>query len=330
MYSHFYSSFGFFAKTKISKNADVNGKKLTQKQKGMLHHKITIASHQHQQTHLCFVGNIFLWLTIATAATPFFHSTNSPLSRITTTTTSSKMATEQVKKRQRWFPLESNPELINGYIQKLGFDTSLYAFTDVFSTEDWALEMIPQPVAAVLLLYPLTETITKHDDGQENVVTDVMQDKVWFTKQRIGNACGTIGLLHALLNAPEPLRIFEADSWLSKFSEDCPIPLDPVAKAERLEEDSKIAKLHDDATSSAANSTNRGDINDKVETHFIALVCVDDKLYELDGRKDGPVLHGPTTQATLLQDSCQVIKQFMARDPTEGRFAITTLAPKMQ
>jgi hypothetical protein len=30
------------------------------------------------------------------------------------------------KKKQRWFPLESNPALINGYIEKLGYDTSLY------------------------------------------------------------------------------------------------------------------------------------------------------------------------------------------------------------
>ena len=117
---------------------------------------------------------------------------------------------------------------------------------------------------------------------------------------------------------------------MSKFNEDCPIPLDPVAKAEKLEEDSKIAKLHDDATSSEANSTSRGNINDRVLTHFVSLVCVDDKLYELDGRKAGPVLHGSTTQATLLQDACKVVKQFMARDPTESRFSIITLAPKMQ
>ena len=229
--------------------------------------------------------------------------------------------------KQKWFPLESNPQLINGYIQKLGFDTSLYEFCDVFSTEDWALDMIPQPVAAVLLLYPLTEKIIENE-GEETVASDTIQDQVWFIKQRIGNACGTIGLLHALMNAPEAIRIFDSDSWMSKFAENCPIPLAPVAKAEHLEGDKKIAKLHDDATSSESNSTSRGNIDDKVETHFIALVHVNGKLYELDGRKDGPILHGDTTQMALLKDSCEVIKKFMARDPSEARFAITALAPK--
>lgn len=237
--------------------------------------------------------------------------------------------TSSTNKKQRWFPLESNPQLINSYIQNLGFDTSLYEFVDVFSTEDWALDMIPQPVAAVLMLYPLTDAQTSNT--QDDVVAkEAAQDSVWFIKQRIGNACGTIGLLHALLNAPEPLRMFHKESWLQSFTDDCPIPLDPIAKAERLERDSKIAKLHDDATSSETNATDRGNIDDKVVTHFIALVCVKDRLYELDGRKEGPIDHGPTTQMTLLRDAAVVVQKFMAKDPTELRFTITALAPKQQ
>jgi ubiquitin carboxyl-terminal hydrolase L3 len=231
------------------------------------------------------------------------------------------------QKKQRWFPLESNPTLINDYIQKLGFDTSIYEFCDVFSTEDWALDMVPQPVAAVLMLYPLTEKQLSAPTDDTLALED-MQDKVWFIKQRIGNACGTIGLLHALLNVPEPLRMFAADSWLTKFQEENPIPLSPVTKAEKLEGDSRIATLHDEATSSESNVTSRGSLDQKLVTHFIAVVCVNDKLYELDGRKEGPIYHGPTSQATLLKDACKLIKTFMARDPEEVRFTITALAPK--
>jgi len=229
--------------------------------------------------------------------------------------------------KKRWFPLESNPALINSYIQKLGYDTSLYEFVDVFSTEDWALDMIAQPVAAVLMLYPLTKQQTSNT-ADDVVATDAMQDKVWFTKQRIGNACGTIGLLHALLNLPEALRLIQKDSWLEQYSNDTPIPLDPFAKAERLEVDSKIEKMHDEATSSETNATDRGSANEEVLTHFIALVCVDNTLYELDGRKKGPIDHGPTTQLTLLQDAIVVVKKFMAKDPDEMRFTMTALAPK--
>jgi ubiquitin carboxyl-terminal hydrolase L3 len=226
----------------------------------------------------------------------------------------------------KWFPLESNPQLINNYVSKLGFDTSLYEFVDVFSTDDWALDMVPQPVAAVIMLYPLTEKQESFRD-QDNIAADA-KDDVWFIKQRIGNACGTIGLLHSLLNAPEPLRAFRPDSWLQKFQQQCHNSMPPIQKAEILESDEKIADHHDEATSSTENQTSRGNIDDKVDTHFIALICRDGKLYELDGRKAGPVMHGPTTQATLLKDACQVVKKFMQRDPDEMRFTILALAPK--
>mmetsp|Transcript_51963 Transcript_51963/g.52946 ORF Transcript_51963/g.52946 Transcript_51963/m.52946 type:complete len:188 (+) Transcript_51963:190-753(+) len=185
--------------------------------------------------------------------------------------------------------------------------------------------MITQPVTAVLMLYPLTEKQTSNTED-DIVATSEMQDKVWFTKQRIGNACGTIGLLHSLLNAPEP-RLFQKNSWLENFMKDCPITLDPIAKAERLEQDSDIEKMHDEATSSEANATDRGNSEEEVLTHFIALVNVDNKLYELDGRKKGPIYHGPTNQASLLRDACDVVKKFMAKDPTEMRFTMTALAP---
>ena len=40
-------------------------------------------------------------------------------------------------KRKRWFPLESNPEVMNAYTKNLGFPTDKYAWVDVLSTDDW-------------------------------------------------------------------------------------------------------------------------------------------------------------------------------------------------
>lgn len=45
-----------------------------------------------------------------------------------------------------WLPLESNPDVMNDYVSKMGLDVSKIQFHDVMSTEDWALEMIPRPV----------------------------------------------------------------------------------------------------------------------------------------------------------------------------------------
>jgi ubiquitin carboxyl-terminal hydrolase L3 len=60
--------------------------------------------------------------------------------------------------------------------------------------------------------------------------------------------------------------------------------------------------------------------------HFVALVHQDNCIYELDGRKDFPINHGPTTPATFLHDASKVCQEFMNRDPDEIHFTIIALA----
>lgn len=60
--------------------------------------------------------------------------------------------------------------------------------------------------------------------------------------------------------------------------------------------------------------------------HFVCFVQHEGTLYELDGRRDMPVAHGPTTTHSLLADTAGVIQgKFMAADPTEHRFTIIAL-----
>lgn len=234
----------------------------------------------------------------------------------------------------RWFPLESNPPLLNSYISKLGFDTNQFEFVDVFSTEDWALEMVPQPVAAVIMLYPISPPQEAHRAAENTDVIPKQQvsDKVWYMKQRIGNACGTIGILHALGNLSARQEggddLIKRGSWMDRFYSKCPCALSPTEKASVLESDKEIETMHDAATSDDANQTGRGNLEDTVNTHFVALVHVDGGLYELDGRKEAPIHHGPTEGASFLKDACGVVDKFMQRDPGEVRFTIVALAAK--
>jgi ubiquitin carboxyl-terminal hydrolase L3 len=263
----------------------------------------------------------------------------------------------------KWFPLESNPTLMNQYISTMGWDTEQYHIVDVYSTDDWALEMIPQPVIAVLLLYPLTKVQLQHEQREKEqlmktstttTTSSTSINDVWFMKQRIGNACGTIGLLHAMMNVPSylhqllPKPLIQPNSWLDKFVQQTTTSITdttqnnhPIRIAEILENDTTIASLHDAATSSIENQTVRGDIDDDVITHFIAFVRSKDSnsnvVYELDGRKVQPIAHvvpsSSTTTTnnnnnTLLYDACTIIQeQFMARDPNELRFTILAFAP---
>lgn len=50
------------------------------------------------------------------------------------------------------------------------------------------------------------------------------------------------------------------------------------------------------------------------------------QLWELDGRRRGPVPHGPTTPDSLLPDAAAVIKQLISTTPSLN-FSLVALGP---
>ncbi|KAA0155167.1 hypothetical protein FNF29_01918 [Cafeteria roenbergensis] len=238
-------------------------------------------------------------------------------------------SSEEVVKSKRWLPLESNPDLMNKYAESLGFPTAMYQFHEIFSTEDWALEMIPAPVIAVVFLYPIKDSTEAHRAAEkERIAKDGQEvsDKLYYTKQTIGNACGTIGLLHAIANVSDltggDVPLAPGKWWHSFVSKTKDMSADDKAAA--LEADEELEEEHKKtATDESAAVLETED----VYTHFIAFVQKDGCLYELDGRKDSPINHGASSKDSVLKDSMKVMREFMARDEGEIRFTMLALAP---
>ncbi|RUS21118.1 ubiquitin carboxyl-terminal hydrolase [Endogone sp. FLAS-F59071] len=76
-------------------------------------------------------------------------------------------------------------------------------YTDVLVLDESYLSTLPQPVLAVLLLFPVTEQSEKARLEQEAEVTkreQFISPNLIFFRQTISNACGTIALLHSVTN----------------------------------------------------------------------------------------------------------------------------------
>lgn len=93
---------------------------------------------------------------------------------------------------------------MSALVHKLGLSPTL-SFHDVFSIEDPdLLSFIPRPAAALLLVFPVSKSYEqlrmKEDKDKEEYKGKGEGEPVIWYKQTIRNACGLIGILHAVSN----------------------------------------------------------------------------------------------------------------------------------
>ncbi|XP_023949033.1 ubiquitin carboxyl-terminal hydrolase isozyme L3 [Bicyclus anynana] len=227
------------------------------------------------------------------------------------------MATETL------IPLESNPDVMNKFLQKLGVPTK-WGIVDVMGLEPEMLTWVPKPVVAVTLLFPISEAYEQHKKKEESEILTKGQEvsaNLFYMKQNISNACGTIALVHAVANNGDKIELSEGH--LQKFLEEAK-GLDAAGRGKLLESFEGIINAHKELAQEGQTNTPSAD--EPVNHHFITFVHKDGALYELDGRKPFPINHGSTTADSLLEDASKICKEFMARDPEEVRFTVVALA----
>ncbi|GMI63577.1 ubiquitin C-terminal hydrolase 3 [Hibiscus trionum] len=222
---------------------------------------------------------------------------------------------------KRWLPLEANPDVMNQFLWGLGIPETEAECCDVYGLDDELLAMVPQPVLAVLFLYPITSQTEEERLQQDNEKRNV-SSKVYFMKQTVGNACGTIGLLHSVGNVTSEIKLQEG-SFLDRFFKST-TTMNPLERAAFLEKDGEMEVAH-----TVAASAGETEASDNVDTHFICFTCVDGELYELDGRKSGPISHGPSSPSSLLQDAAKVINGMIQKNPESLNFNVIALTKKV-
>ncbi|KAF1986482.1 ubiquitin C-terminal hydrolase L3 [Aulographum hederae CBS 113979] len=191
-------------------------------------------------------------------------------------------------------PLENNPQIMTALSHHLGLSPAL-SFTDVYSlTDPSLLSLLPRPCFALLFIAPETPSLIALRDAEDAQLptyagSSAAEPILWY-RQTIRHACGLIGLLHCITNDPAAGLIMP-DSALAKLREEV-LGLEPTARAQYLYDSEMLEAAH--AQFAAQGDTVAPDALTYDDGHaFIAYVKGSDgHLYELEGRRKGPLDRG--------------------------------------
>ncbi|KAH6631764.1 hypothetical protein F5144DRAFT_572107 [Chaetomium tenue] len=229
-----------------------------------------------------------------------------------------------------FIPLEANPDLMTTLLHTLGLSPAL-AIHDVYSlTEPSLLAFIPRPALALLLVFPVSAAYESHRLAEDALHAEYAgsgpdEPVVWF-RQTIRNACGLVGLLHAAGNGAARGFVQEG-SVLGRLLGEA-VGLGPAERARLLERDEELAKAHRGVAEKG--DTTAPDARDDVDLHYVCFVKgADGGLWEMDGRRKGPLRRGDLEEAEdVLSEKALALGplKFLEREAADLRFSCVALA----
>jgi Ubiquitin carboxyl-terminal hydrolase, family 1. len=108
--------------------------------------------------------------------------------------------------------------------------------------------------------------------------------------------------------------------------------LEPVARADLLYESEALESAHADAAK--LGDTAAPEAEDSVDLHFVAFVKAGGQLWELDGRRKGPLARGPLgeDEDALSEKALGLgVRRFLSTEAAGGnpdlRFSLVSLGP---
>lgn len=237
-------------------------------------------------------------------------------------------AGEMDDSKPRWMPLEGNPEVLNKYIRNLGVKNEDYEFVEVIGFDDDLLAFVPQPVSAVLLIFPITEQHEQHRQKELEEATHTPTDHsqaIYFLKQTVGNACGSIAVIHSIANNLDQFQL-DQHRPLAHFLETTKL-MSPEQRAEHLEHAIDMATANDVIAEEGESRVI--DRDEQVNLHFVCFVNVNNELYELDGRHPHPIKHAVQLSSgqslDLLRATKDVIVKLIETSAGDIRFSVMAL-----
>lgn len=197
--------------------------------------------------------------------------------------------------KKQFTVLENSPQVMNHLARALGLKPTL-GFHDIYSLTDAdLLALVPRPALALLVIIPLTPAWQEARTAEDKERGDYegcgeTEPVIWF-KQTIGDACGSIGLVHCLLNS-EAAKDIAPGSVLDHIRKDA-LPKAMWERAKVLEDCEAFEKAHQEAAGLGETETPVKGSDEHLGQHFVAFVkAKDGHLWELEGNRKGPLDRG--------------------------------------
>lgn len=221
-----------------------------------------------------------------------------------------------------WAPLENNPTTLARFVEDLGVHG--VEVEEIWSLDPSDIPFFRQDPFAIIYLYRISTA--KEEKGKKTQGSiDGLGAKCFFTKQKAENACGTIALIHSLMNNLDKI-VVDKGSWFDAFIGNADGDgMEPEKIGCLLRDDETLQKKHKTASVDGEVALKEEDM--MTSNHFVSLTSLEGTLVELDGRRDGPVVFDgvPFSYETCLarakeqigDDEGSVMALFSSKFPEE-------------
>ena len=243
---------------------------------------------------------------------------------------------------ERWAALEANPEVLTSLCHQLGVAPT-FQVVDVFGLEPDLLGFVPQPALALILLFP-----SKPRDAEARVTSVAEHEvspRVYYLTQLRGhldNACGTIAVLHSVLNNRDILGLSGDPGCVGERFYQQTRELGHDDRGKCLDTFQDIVTLHNKLVGEGQSRVVESNQVDKyyifgniyfmlfwqVRHHFVSITAVEGHLVELDGAyNSGPnVIRKLEAGQDFLSAAAEFVKEkYISKSGEEAQFALMAL-----